>query len=400
MMTSVRGGAVAAGLVALFGLSGLVSAQEAKPAPAAGEVTLTGNVLSNVHTGEKDKSLFLIAYDGTPAIKAEFDKIMAEFYPDKGLDADAAVKLQDQFMSRLKYFIDGPLVDKMWKEAQWTVRQTMAVTGVVSEKDGKKWIAVGKYGATPFAFPAKMMAPDKPFVLPDKDPLILKINDKLTLKCICVPPGRFLMGEPYYQCPHWQEDPPHLVTLTHSYYMAEHPVTQEIYEAVMGANPSQVKDPKMPVHRVSCADMYKFCELLSEKTGRKVRIPTAAEWEYAARVGTSNPTFPERYADQNSNANAKYNCEPLPVKSKKPNAWGFYDMHSGWWERVSDGTNVLDRQAVVDPQHIPPQDKSAETRGQKHGHMGKGQWTYAISEIEYISSEAGDFRFRVVVEAE
>jgi len=371
-----------------------------KPATAAAEITIKGNVLSNVHTGEKEKGLFMLAYDGTPEIKAEFEKIMSEYYPEKGLDADAARKLQEQFMTRLTYCIDGPLAESLWKEAQWTVRGAKALTGIIATRDGKKWITVSKATGAAFKFPDKMMAPDKPFAMPEKEPLVLKIADNLTLKCICVPAGKFLMGEPYYQCPHWQEDPPHSVTLTRPYYLAEHPVTQEVYEAVMGSNPSTLKDPKLPVHMVSCADMYKFCQILSEKTGRKVRIPTAAEWEYAARVGTSNPTFPERYADQNSNASSKYDSPPGPVKSKQPNAWGLYDMHSGWWERVSDSTAVLDRQDAVDLQHIPPEDQAEGSRGRKHGHMGKGQWTYAISEIEYIGSEAGQIRFRVVVEPE
>ena len=392
--------AVWAVLLTWGGISTCAQAAEA-PAAQGAEVTLTCNVLSNVHTGEKEKSLFMLAYAGTPEIKAEFDRIVAEYYPDKGLDAGAAVKIQDQFMTRLKYFVDGPVAEKLWNEARYSVRQAMALTGVLSERDGKKWITASTcVPATKFSFPAKMLAPDKPFVMPDKDPLTLKISDALSLKCVCVPAGKFLMGEPYYQCQHWQEDPPHLVTLTRPYYMAEHPVSQEIYEAVMGNNPSTMKEPKMPVHNVDCSNMYKFCELLSAKTGRKVRVPTAAEWEYAARVGTSNPTFPQKYKEQNSNADTKYHTAPLPVKSKAPNAWGFYDMHSGWWERVSDGTRVIDRNETVDPVHIPPQDKSEATRGQKHGHMGKGQWTYEISEIEFIDSSAGDMRFRIVVEAE
>jgi formylglycine-generating enzyme required for sulfatase activity len=405
MRNKARAVAVVAGLLATWALAGSGLAQEARPAPAkaekpaASEVTIVGNVLSNVHTGEKDKSVFLLAYDGTPQIKAEFDKIVAEHFPDKGLDADAAVKLQDQFMTRLTYHVDGPLAEKMWKDAQWTVRGVMAVTGVVTERDGKRWLTASKCEPAKFTFPAKMLAPDKPLVMPGKEPLVLKLGGDRSLRCLPVPAGTFLMGEPYYQCPHWQEDPPHRVTLTRSFYMSETPITQEIYEAVMGTNPSRLKGPKLPVHNVSCADVYKFCQILSQKTGRKVRPPTAAEWEYAARIGTSNPTFPEKYAEQNSNAKPEYGSPPLPVGSKKPNAWGFSDMHSGWWERVGDAP-VLDRQDTTDPQHTPPEDKTEATRGQKHTHVGKGQWTYAISEIEYITSEPGDTRFRIVVEAE
>ena len=367
-------------------------------AASAAEVTIVGNVLSNVHTGEKEKSLFILAYAGTPEIKAEFDKIIDKFYPDKGLDADAARKLQDQFMAHLKYNISGSVADELYKTARWTARGPIALIGVIEEKDGKKWIAATKSAGATYKFPEKMLSPDKPFIMPEKEPLVLKINDQLSIKCIAVPPGKFLMGEPYYQCPHWQEDPPHLVTLTKMIYIAECPITQEVYEVVMGNNPSKLKGAQLPVHMVSCADMYKFCDVLSAKTKRKVRIPTAAEWEYAARAGTSNPTFPERYAAQNSNATAVYNSAPLPVKSKPANAWGFYDMHSGWWERVADSPNTLDRADATDPQHLPPEDKTEATRGKKHSHIGKGQWTYAISEIEYITSEAGETRFRIVVE--
>ena len=105
------------------------------------------------------------------------------------------------------------------------------------------------------------------------------------------------------------------MTLTKPLYLAEIPVTQEMYEAVMGKNPSGQKGPQIPVHQVSCVDIQKFCRALSETSGRKVRLPTQAEWEYAARVGTSNLPFVRKYKDQ-------INAAPdgklfLPVKSKQ-----------------------------------------------------------------------------------
>ena len=127
-------------------------------------------------------------------------------------------------------------------------------------------------------------------------------------------------------------------------------------------------------------------------------MPTAAEWDYAARVGTSNPTFAVKFKDQASDATK-------PVKSKAPNAWGFYDMVSTGWERVSDGSDSIDRQNMVDPRHIPPEDSGQADRYRKHGHFAKGNAGYAVGEVEYIQSDPcppneypGVVRFRVVVE--
>ena len=139
---------------------------------------------------------------------------------------------------------------------------------VIAERDGKRWITVRKYEDTTLKYPAKMLAADKPLVMPDKPPLVLKINDKLSLRCIWVPPGKFCMGEPYYQCPHWQEAPPHMVTLTQGFYMAEHPITQEMFEAAVGHNPSTEKVARAPVN-ASCAGMYEFCRIMSQTSGEK-----------------------------------------------------------------------------------------------------------------------------------
>jgi hypothetical protein len=374
-----------------------------RSAEPARQVTILGMVLNHVHTGEKDRSVFVYALDGPPQIKSEFDKIMAEYYPERGLDGDAARILLHQFTARLKYFVDGPMADKLESDATYNARHVMAVTGVIAERDGRKWITASKCEPSQFQYPDKMLSPDKPFVLPDKEPLLLKLSDRLSLKCLWVPPGRFFMGEPYYMCPHWQEDPPHMVTLTRGFYLAEHPVTWEMYDAAMATRTPDTDpmftDSKAPAN-VSCVNIHEFCRRLSEKSGRKVRLPTAAEWDYAARVGTSNPTFAGKYADQASDA-------AEPVRSRQPNPWGFYDMLSTGWERVSDGTGELDRQDMVDPQHIPPEDSGKADRNAKHGHFAKGNAGYALGEIEYITSDPsppktypGVLRFRVVVEGQ
>ena len=108
-----------------------------EPIPLNAKVILIGEPLLHELLYMYDKS-----FKELFKVKAEFDKILAEYYPEKGLDGDAARKLQDQFTARLKYFIDGPLTDKLAKDATYGARQVMAVTGVVEERDGRKWITV------------------------------------------------------------------------------------------------------------------------------------------------------------------------------------------------------------------------------------------------------------------
>jgi formylglycine-generating enzyme required for sulfatase activity len=188
-----------------------------------------------------------------------------------------------------------------------------------------------------------------------------------------------------------------VVTLTKPFSISEIPITQEIYQAVMGTNPSPHRDPKLPAEDISCADIRKFCQILSEKISRKVRLPTDAEWEYAARVGTSNPAFPEKYAAQNTYVSRQR--YPLPVKSKEPNAWGLYDMASGWWEFVADQWRYNGPQAEVDPLYLPLKDESSR----EHTHRSHGllPGKYSVGTIENIPSNGKCYigtKFRIVVE--
>src|SRR5271169_3654347 len=109
-----------------------------RSAESAEQVTIKGMVLNHVHTGEKDRGVFLYALDGPPQIKTQIEKIIAEYYPDRGLDGDTARTLLDQFTGRLKYYVDGPIADKLEKDATYNARQVMAVTGVITEREGRK----------------------------------------------------------------------------------------------------------------------------------------------------------------------------------------------------------------------------------------------------------------------
>jgi hypothetical protein len=403
-------GSQLASLTVLIALSVVVMVDQAQTqeqiSAKSAEVTLQGSLICNgaciPDPKADDHGLVLFAIDGTAEIRAEVERIMKEFYPDKGLDAEAAQNLMDAFSARLKFYI-APHSPAL-KDAKNTGKNhycmpalARAVTGVVTEKDRKKWITATKIEPATLKYPDKMLEADKPFVVPDKEPIVLKIGDKLSLKCVYIPPSKFLMGTPVYMWPYHVEEYPHLVTLTKPFHMAEIPITQERYEAVMGSNPSTEKDPQLPVQNPTFADVRKFCQILSEKNGKKVRPPTDAEWEYAARVGTSNPPFGEKYKDQNSTGPNGFKA-PLKVKSKKPNAWGLFDMASCWWEITADKGMYNVRKSEVDP-HYPPGVENARSQRSGRGIVKEG-WSIGTHEFITEKADYAGQKFRVIVEAE
>jgi formylglycine-generating enzyme required for sulfatase activity len=384
------------GIAILSGSAGFVRA----------EVTLKGSLVCNgacvTNPKAEDHVMALFAIDGTAEIRAEVDRIVNDFFPEKGLDAEAAVKLLEQFDARLKYDIapNSPALkdDKNRGNNHYChAARAVAVTGAVVEKDGKKSITADKIDPAVLKYPERMLAADTPFMKSDKEPLILRIDDKLTLKCIAIPPGKFLMGTLYCVWPYYQEEYPHLVTLTKPYYLAEIPVTQEIYEAVMGNNPSTVRDPQLPAQNPSFNDIKKFCAILSEKNKKTVRLPSDAEWEYAARVGTSNPGFPEKFKDQNSTGTMGFKA-PLKVRSKKPNAWGLYDMASCWWEITDDRGMYNVRHSEVDPRH-PPASENARIQRSGRG-LVKDGWSIGLREFIAEKPDYTGQKFRILVEAD
>ena len=147
------------------------------------------------------------------------------------------------------------------------------------------------------------------------------------------------------------ETPAHQVTLS-SYYICKYEVTQSLWQEVMGSNPSYFKGDNLPVECVSWNDCQEFIDKLNALTGQHYRLPTEAEWEFAARGGNSSRGY--KYSGSNvlrdvawygdNSGNKKH-----PVGTKSPNELGLYDMSGNVWEWCSDWYGDYNSSAQTNP---------------------------------------------------
>ncbi|BAY30263.1 hypothetical protein NIES2107_21070 [Nostoc carneum NIES-2107] len=174
------------------------------------------------------------------------------------------------------------------------------------------------------------------------------LGNGVTLEMVQIPGGTFMMGSPQGEAQRDKDEGPQQYKVTLSgFFMGKYEVTQEQYQAIMASNPSNFKGQKKPVEKVSWNDAVKFCEKLSQKTGRTYRLPSEAEWEYACRAGTTTPFyFGETITTDlvNYDGNSTYASEKpgqyrkgtTPVDKFLPNAFGLYDMHGNVLEWCQD----------------------------------------------------------------
>lgn len=148
------------------------------------------------------------------------------------------------------------------------------------------------------------------------------------------------------------EFPAHEVTLTNNYYMGKTEVSQALWKAVMGTNPSHFKGDNLPVEQVSYYDCLVFIGNLNLLTGKEFRLPTEAEWEFAARGGNKSRHY--RYSGSNDidevawyKANSDY--ETHDVATKKPNELGLYDMSGNVSEWCEDWLGEYSASAQTNP---------------------------------------------------
>jgi formylglycine-generating enzyme required for sulfatase activity len=160
-------------------------------------------------------------------------------------------------------------------------------------------------------------------------------TNSIGMEFVLIPTGSFMMGSDLYADSN--ETPQHRVTISQSFYLGKYEVTQAQWEAVMGNNPSEFKGQSNPVENVSWNDAQTFIERLNRKEGtKKYRLPTEAEWEYAARAGTTTLFSFGDDVDSLGQYAWYATIMSLPVGGKLPNPWGLYDMHGNVWEWVQD----------------------------------------------------------------
>jgi len=261
------------------------------------------------------------------------------------------------------------------------------------------------------AMPPAAATPAAAVILPTTEPvknLELALDNNLTLKLVLIPAGKFIMGAPeneqlQFHAPN--EGPQHEVTISKPFYMSIYTVTQEQYESVMEKNPSRYKGPTLPVQPMSWEDISGWCAKLSEKTGKKVRIPTEAEWEYACRAGTQTTWFwgnDQKAGDDYGWFGLK---EPKPVGGKQPNPWGLYDM-AGNVSQVCSDLGAMYPKATLPYAAGPVTDPTGPTEGStQHVCRGQGGWIghsrSAGHRGAFANIQAGDhlYSIRLVVEA-
>jgi len=179
-----------------------------------------------------------------------------------------------------------------------------------------------------------------------------------------IPPGRFAMGSPATEPGRVALERLHDVTISRSFYLGQHEVTQQEWRAVLGETPSRFADcgPRCPVENVSFEDAKRFLDALNASGSSEFvyRLPTEAEWEYACRAGTTTPfwtggtvtTLQANFNGREPYAQSQpwlFRERPVRAGGFAPNPWGLADMHGNVAEWTADWLEAYPPEAATDP---------------------------------------------------
>lgn len=240
----------------------------------------------------------------------------------------------------------------------------------------------------------------QPVVESEQPPIYLPDMDM-----VYVEGGTFMMGATAEQGEDADSDekPAHRVTLD-SYYIGKYPVTQRLWKTVMGNNPSYFKGDNLPVESVSWYDVEKFIKELNRLTRKNYRLPTEAEWEFAARGGNKSRGY--KYSGSNNIDDVAWHegnslikrhkwfsilldeRQPHPVGTKRPNELGIYDMSGNVYEWCHDGYGSYRSSTLRNPTCLSGSDRMI--RG--------GSWNYGAGNcrVSYRGSRSPGRRFVIL----
>ena len=181
----------------------------------------------------------------------------------------------------------------------------------------------------------------------------IPVKDGISIDMVRVEAGTFTMGATAEMKDPWKEEKPtHQVTLTNDYYIGKYEVTQALWQTVMGNNPSKFKGDNLPVEHVSWKDCQKFLSKLNRITGKMFRLPTEAEWEYAARGGNKSRGY--QYSGSNNLSDVAWyddnsGNKTHAVGTKQPNELGIYDMSGNVLEWCQDRYGKYNSSSQINP---------------------------------------------------
>ena len=233
---------------------------------------------------------------------------------------------------------DGYATDR--KTISISEGQTASITGTLASN------AVASSNTSGYSSSSSSMASGS-------NAISIPVKDGISIDMVKVEAGTFMMGATSeMKDPYSDEKPVHQVTLTNDYYMGKYEVTQALWQAVMGSNPSNFKGDNLPVETVNWNDCQEFISKLNSLTGRKFRLPTEAEWEYAARGGKKSRSY-QYSGSSNISDVAWYDGNSVnkthPVGTKQANELGIYDMTGNVWEWCSDWYGFYSSSSQTNP---------------------------------------------------
>ncbi|MFQ5853245.1 MAG: formylglycine-generating enzyme family protein [Candidatus Binatia bacterium] len=216
------------------------------------------------------------------------------------------------------------------------------------------------------------------------------LTNSIGMPFVLIPAGEFMMGLTGHDAD-TDEQPVHKVIISRRFYLGKYEVTQRQWTTVMGDNPSRFAgDANRPVEQASWEDVQEFIRRLNAREGgTKYRLPTEAEWEYAARAGSTtiysfgnDQRWLGEYAWYADNSDGQTH----PVGQLKPNNWGLYDLHGNVWEWVQDWYGDYSTGTITDPPG-PVSGSAKVVRG--------GSWAYhaRFCRSAYRYGLAPDYRF-------